>query len=117
MKFLVDAQLPVRLAVFLQSAGYDTIHTKDLPLQNATPDTEINSLSLGENRIVVTKDRDFLDSFLIRQEPHKLLLVTTGNIPNNELMALFANNLFELIKLFEGHSVIEMSRNSIIVHQ
>ncbi|NEO54909.1 MAG: hypothetical protein F6K54_18610 [Okeania sp. SIO3B5] len=30
MKFLVDAQLPVRLAVFLQYAGYDAIHTKDL---------------------------------------------------------------------------------------
>ncbi len=107
----------MRLAVFLQSAGYDTIHTKDLPLQNATQDTEINSLSLGENRIVVTKDRDFFDSFLIRQEPYKLLLVTTGNIPNNELMVLFANNLSQLIELFEGHLLIEMSRNSIIVHQ
>lgn len=27
MKFLVDAQLPLRLARLLQSAGYDTIHT------------------------------------------------------------------------------------------
>jgi predicted nuclease of predicted toxin-antitoxin system len=39
MKFLVDAQLPVRLARFLQGAGYDTIHTRDLPLKNTTPDT------------------------------------------------------------------------------
>lgn len=31
MKFLVDAQLPLRLARVLQSAGCDTIHTKDLP--------------------------------------------------------------------------------------
>lgn len=31
MKFLVDAQLPMRLAVLLQGAGYDTIHTKKLP--------------------------------------------------------------------------------------
>ncbi len=29
MKFLVDAQLPVRLARFLQAAGHDTIHTKE----------------------------------------------------------------------------------------
>ena len=54
MKFLVDAQLPVRLARFLQSAGYDTIHTKDLPKQNATSDLEINTLSLDESRIVIT---------------------------------------------------------------
>ncbi|WP_017747696.1 DUF5615 family PIN-like protein [Scytonema hofmannii] len=31
MKFLVDAQLPIRLARFLQASGYDTIHTRDLP--------------------------------------------------------------------------------------
>ena len=46
MKFLVDAQLPVRLARFLQASGYDTIHTRDLPEQNATSDNEINALSI-----------------------------------------------------------------------
>jgi predicted nuclease of predicted toxin-antitoxin system len=40
MKFLVDAQLPFRLARFLESAGYDTIHTKDLPNKNATSDID-----------------------------------------------------------------------------
>ena len=29
MKFLVDAQLPVRLARFLQASGYDTLHTDE----------------------------------------------------------------------------------------
>ncbi|WP_162160923.1 DUF5615 family PIN-like protein [Leptolyngbya sp. PCC 6406] len=31
MKFLVDTQLPRRLAQLLQNAGYDTLHTRDLP--------------------------------------------------------------------------------------
>ena len=39
MKFLVDAQLPLRLARVLKSAGCDTIPTKDLPRRNATPDS------------------------------------------------------------------------------
>lgn len=117
MKFLVDAQLPVRLARFLQEAGYDTIHTRDLPLKNATPDTEVNAISIQESRIVITKDSDFFDSFLIRQEPYKLLLVTTGNITNAELEALFQSNLPQLVQLFTQHSSIEMSRDTIIVHQ
>ncbi len=117
MKFLVDAQLPVRLARFLQGAGYDTIHTRDLPLKNATPDTEVNAISIQESRIVITKDSDFLDSFLIHQEPYKLLLVTTGNITNAELEALFQSNLPQLIQLFSQHSLIEMSRDAMIVHQ
>jgi predicted nuclease of predicted toxin-antitoxin system len=55
MKFLVDAQLPLRLARLLQEAGYDTIHTKELPQQNATPDSIINSISIQEERVVLTK--------------------------------------------------------------
>lgn len=116
MKFLVDAQLPVRLARLLQTAGYDAIHTKDLPQQNATTDAEINAISIQQSRVVVT-NTDFFDSFLIRQEPYKLLQITTGNITNLELEALFLNNLPQLVELFEQHSVIEMSRDAIIVHQ
>jgi predicted nuclease of predicted toxin-antitoxin system len=47
MKFLVDAQLPLRLARLLQTAGYDTLHTRDLPQQNATPDF-INALPISQ---------------------------------------------------------------------
>ena len=46
MKFLVDTQLPVRLARFLQANGYDTLHTRDLPQQNATSDSQINDISI-----------------------------------------------------------------------
>jgi predicted nuclease of predicted toxin-antitoxin system len=116
MKFLVDAQLPVRLARVLQSAGWDTIHTQDLPRRNATPDSEINFLSIQESRIVITKDRDFLDSFMIKQQPYKLLILTTGNINNNQLVDLFMNNLPQLAELFQEHSLIEMNRDTIVVH-
>jgi predicted nuclease of predicted toxin-antitoxin system len=71
----------------LQSAGCDTIHTKDLPRRNATPDSEINLLSIQESIILITKDKDFLDSFIIKQQPYKLLILTTGHINNNQLLA------------------------------
>ncbi len=117
MKFLVDAQLPVRLSYLLKSLGHDSIHTKELILQNATPDNEINTISLREQRIVITKDLDFWDSFYIRQEPFKLLLVTTGNISNKELESLFIKNVEQITKLFEQYSLIEMSRDAVTVHQ
>ena len=63
MKFLIDAQLPMGIANLLENLGCDVIHTKNLPLKNATPDSEINKLSILEQRIVITKDKDFLDSF------------------------------------------------------
>ncbi len=58
MKFLVDAQLPVKLAQLLRQKGYNTIHTKELPEQNKTPDGEINRLSIEQQRVVITKDLD-----------------------------------------------------------
>ncbi len=117
MKFMVDAQLSLRLAQLLQEAGYDTFHTSDLPQQNATSDSTINAISIQEKRVVITKDTDFVDSFLIIQQPHKLLLITTGNIKNSELEALFLANLATLTKLLTQHSYVELSRDTMIVHQ
>ena len=117
MKFLVDAQLPLRLARCLREAGHDVVHTRELPDQNATSDSVINQLSTAQERVVITKDADFLESFLLKQQPYKLLLVTTGNIKNSELETLFLNNLTQIIELFEQYSYVELSRNTLIVHQ
>ena len=38
MRFLVDAQLPARLAAFLADAGHDALHTTALPDGNRTTD-------------------------------------------------------------------------------
>jgi predicted nuclease of predicted toxin-antitoxin system len=117
MKFLVDAQLPVRLARFLQNAGYDTIHTRDLPEHNATPDAVINLISIQDQRIVITKDFDFVQSLLLQNQPYKLLLITTGNIKNSELESLFANHLKQLTELFESHSYIELNFSEIVIYR
>jgi predicted nuclease of predicted toxin-antitoxin system len=89
MKFLVDAQLPRSLAAFLRGNGHDAVHTFDLPNGNDTPDDEINSISIEERRVVISKDGDFFDSFSRQREPYKLLSVRTGNCPNATLLNLF----------------------------
>ena len=52
MKFLIDAQLPKRLANNLTAAGYDTLHTLDLPLGNQTPDEDLAALAAQDQRIL-----------------------------------------------------------------
>ncbi|WP_420643056.1 DUF5615 family PIN-like protein [Candidatus Leptofilum sp.] len=117
MKFLVDAQLPKRLASQLNSAGHDAIHTLDLPMKNRTPDATINQISLAEQRAVVTKDADFRDSHLIKNKPYKLLLVSTGNISNNDLLRIFTQNLDRIVEAFESSSYIELDRHHLTIHQ
>lgn len=41
MKFVVDAQLPYGLKLFLKDSGFDTLHTDDMPNMERTSDTEI----------------------------------------------------------------------------
>lgn len=116
-RFLVDAQLPLRLARTSTRFHFDTLHTKDLPNGNATPDTDINRVSLAERRVVVTKDADFAQTFLVRREPYKLLLVSTGNIDNLALEELFVSNLARLVELLETYSFVELGREAIVVHE
>ena len=116
MKLLIDAQLPKQLAVLLQRAGHDARHTLDLSLGNRVPDAVINELSVSEQRVVVTKDSDFVDSFLLRREPWKLLLVSTGNINNAELIALFLANLETIAEGFDNFDFIEVNRSDLIFH-
>lgn len=116
MKFLVDAQLPRRLISRLQEAGHEAIHTLDLPLGNSTPDSIINELSIREEYIVVTKDADFVNSFHLHRRPHKLLLISTGNIQNSELELLLMSNLERIAGNFNHFDFIEINRAALIFH-
>jgi predicted nuclease of predicted toxin-antitoxin system len=93
MNFLVDAQLPRRLAQELAASGHDAVHTLDLPAGNRTRDQDIVALAIRENRIVVTKDNDLVVSFHSHRLPPKPLLISTGNIANDKLSQLIASNL------------------------
>ena len=117
MKFMVDAQLPRRLAASLKWWGYDVLHTLDLPSGNRTPDWRINEISIEEQRIVVTKDADFVNSFLVSGVPFKLLLVSTGNINNQVLEEIFTNNISAIIEALNSYDFVEVTQTSLIEHQ
>jgi predicted nuclease of predicted toxin-antitoxin system len=116
MRFLVDAQLPRRLVDQLRQQGHDAIHTLDLPLGNRTPDMLVNELSITEEYVLVTKDSDFVETFLLHKRPWKLLLVSTGNISNSELAPMFLANLRKITEGFGAFDFIEVNRTNVIFH-
>jgi predicted nuclease of predicted toxin-antitoxin system len=116
MKFLVDAQLPRRLAQRLQAVGHDALHTLDLPDQNRTTDQSILAIAAAEERVVVTKDADFVHSHILLGEPAQLLLIATGNITNAELETLLLPQLPAIVSALETHAFVEMNRHSLIIH-
>ena len=115
MRFLVDAQLPVRLARRLAEAGHDAVHTSELSDGNHTTDAEITRRADDEDRVVVTKDWDFRDSHLLRSVPRRLLLVATGNITNNDLLSLFDRHLDAIVAAQEEAPFVELAPDRLIV--
>lgn len=117
MKFLVDAHLPKRLSQALNNKGHDAIHTLDLPGGNTTKDSDINSVSLNEQRIVISKDSDFIESLLISSKPYKLLYIATGNISNKVLQHLLEENIAEIENALTVHRLVELTPTTLIIHQ
>ncbi len=117
MKFLIDANLPFRLSIALKAKNYNVLHTDDLPNKERTSDKEIRSVSVQQNRTIITKDLDFLDSHLISGIPTKLLLVTTGNIINKELIVLFDKYFESIVQQFDSYNFIELNNEQIVAHE
>jgi predicted nuclease of predicted toxin-antitoxin system len=115
MNFLVDAQLPRRMTAWLSAAGCDAVHTLDLPGGNRTPDEQINDVADREQRVVVTRDADFVDSHVLRGCPSKLLLVSTGNISNRDLEALVVPIIPDIVREFQTHAFLELGRGGIVI--
>jgi predicted nuclease of predicted toxin-antitoxin system len=115
LKFLIDAQLPRHAVRWFASAGSEAIHTLDLREGNRTTDVEITDGAEMDQRVVVTKDADFVDSHMLRGRPWKLLLISTGNITNAELEALLVPLIPLIERELEANNFLELGRSGIVV--
>lgn len=115
--FIVDAQLPYGIAILLRKNGFDAIHTDDLPNKAKTTDSEIRILAKKENRIVITKDSDFFDSYILSKSPRQLLLISTGNIINKDLFNLFEKHLEMITIYFKSYNFLELTNNELFAHE
>lgn len=87
-----------------------------MPDRNRTSDEIINDLSARDLRVVVTKDTDLVDSFLLSNRPYKLLLIATGNIGNADLEDLFVAQLPTIAEVFQSYDYLELTRTNLIFH-
>lgn len=117
MTYLIDANLPYKLAVFLKEKGFEVLHTDHLPNKERTTDKEIRDIAFKENYNIITKDSDFLDSHIIQGIPKKLLLITTGNISNKKLITLIDLYFEKIDELFKTHHLIELNENEVKIHE
>ena len=94
MRFLLDENVDVRLADYLSRLGHEVatlFHRFPKPLS----DREVLSLSVSEDRILVTYDRHFGDLVFRQLQPHAgLILMRLSGLPF-ESKAEAISNLLE----------------------
>jgi predicted nuclease of predicted toxin-antitoxin system len=103
------------MTVWLAAAGCDAIHTLDLPNGNRTTDQELINTADQQQRAVVTKDSDFVDSHLLKGQPAKILLVSTGNISNRDLEQLIVPLIPDIVREFQTNSFLELDQSGLTV--
>jgi predicted nuclease of predicted toxin-antitoxin system len=116
VKFLVDTQLPSRLCGALGELGHDAVHASQLARGNRSTDAEVTEAADAEDRVLVSKDRDFRDSHLLRGQPRRLLAVVTGNISNADLLRVFTDNLDQIVSALDESSFIELGSEVLVIH-
>lgn len=82
MNFLIDAQLPPALCLWLRERGHEAAHVSELGLTGAT-DAEIADRAEAEGLVLVTKDEDFVTLRL--PDRFALLWLRCGNATNAAL--------------------------------
>lgn len=104
MKFLVDENLPPRLAAWLNERGHDAVHVQDIALLGTT-DRRIREAASKDQRVIVTKDSDF-DA---PGEGTRVLKLSIGNSSTPALLAWLDQSLFIAVARFNnGESFVEI---------
>jgi predicted nuclease of predicted toxin-antitoxin system len=115
LKFIIDTQLPPKLVLFFEKKDLDSIHTTNFPNGHLLQDKDIIDIAVEQARIIITKDSDFYDYFLLNGQPPKVLLLEVGNINNKELINLIDKYFNEIINYFESESGLVITRRDMII--
>jgi len=85
VKFLVDNQLPMALAQYLRTRGFDCQHVLEIGLAEAS-DADICRYATGDERVIISKDQDFLYLTNRPETKIKLIWVRLGNCRTSALL-------------------------------
>ena len=108
MQFLLDAQLPPVLAVFIRGKGHGCEHIADVGLLFAE-DGPIWDFATDRPSVIVTKDEDFPLRRMLSVTGPTILWLRVGNCSNRELIRCI-DTLWDdiLARLNAGEVIVEV---------
>jgi predicted nuclease of predicted toxin-antitoxin system len=108
VNFLVDAQLPPALACWIADRGHQAVHVAKLGMA-AVDDGIIWDYARKNQAVIISKDEDFADRWLLNNEGVALVWIRKGNSSTEVLIAWFEPFWPETpSRLEQGETFIEL---------
>ncbi len=108
MKFLVDANLPPGLAIWLREHNHEAIHVND-QIDLALDDRAIFEFADRNGFIIVTKDEGFATLTTFGDKSASVVWIRFGNATNAKLRNWLEPLLSEIVqRLAAGETLIEV---------
>ncbi|WP_162344344.1 DUF5615 family PIN-like protein [Cyclobacterium salsum] len=116
MRFRCDVHISFKLVNHLRSLAFEAIHVNQILDKWFTQDEAICHYADENDLIVLTKDIDFRNSFLVRNTPKELVRIKLGNLSNANLIMVMTEYLPTLQKLnSDGGFMMEIDQTSATV--
>lgn len=111
MKFLLDQDVYLPTAHYLSSLGHDVVRVAQIGLSQAT-DEELLNIAQEQNRIFITRDRDFGNLAFVKNLGAGILYLrispSTQNVVHREIERVLNKHTEELLS--RSFVVVEPSR-------
>lgn len=114
LKFIIDENLSPELATLFKENGLSAFHVNEMKTSQKQRiiDDQLRRLSIQKGYVIVTKDDDFVKSYVSRKVPEKTIFIY-GLESKKSLLS----RMKEVIPLFEDlleiHSFIEVNQHEV----
>jgi len=114
LKFLIDENISPDVVDIFKEQGLSAYHINDIKAhkKQRVVDDQIRRLALRNEYIIVTKDDDFVRSFVSRKVPEKLVFLY-GLDSKALLLDRLEQIVHDLKTSIETHDFIEVTKSSI----
>ena len=110
MKFIIDENISPQVAAIFRSFGLSATHINEMKSnkKQRVVDDQLRRLAIQKGYIIVTKDDDFVKSYVSRKVPEKLVYIYGIN-EKEPLLSRMKEVAPQISSLLETHDFIEVN--------
>ncbi|MEQ8906536.1 DUF5615 family PIN-like protein [Ekhidna sp.] len=114
MKFIIDENLPPDLAIAFRNAGLNGYHVNEIKARqkHRVKDDQLRRLTIQKGYVIVTKDDDFVKSYVSRKVPDRMIFVY-GLEKKESLLARMKEVIPKISSMLETYDFIEINETGI----